>query len=84
MKSIYIASSSQNAGSLLVTMGLMDIISRKIHKVVFFKPIITQAKDLDIEFIRSRYSLDVSYEESYGFELSYVQMMIAKNQTDNS
>jgi len=82
MKSIYIASSSQNAGSLLVTMGLMDIISRKIHKVAFFKPIISNAKDLDIEFIRSRYSLDVSYEESYGFELSYVQMMIAKNQTD--
>ncbi|MDD2358451.1 MAG: phosphate acetyltransferase [Thiovulaceae bacterium] len=82
MKSIYIASSSQNAGSLLITMGLMDIISRKIHKVTFFKPIITQAKDLDIEFIRSRYTLDVSYDESYGFELSYVQMMIAQNQTD--
>ncbi len=82
MKSIYIASSSQNAGSLLVTMGLMDIISRKIHKVAFFKPIISNVKDLDIEFIRSRYALDVSYEESYGFELSYVQMMIAKNQTD--
>ncbi len=82
MKSIYIASNSKNAGSLLVTMGLMDIISRKIHKVAFFKPIISNAKDLDIEFIRSRYTLEMSYEESYGFELSYVQMMIAKNKTD--
>ena len=82
MKSIYIASNGKNAGSLLITMGLMDIISRKIHKVAFFKPIISNTKDLDIEFMRSRYALNLSYEESYGFEVSYVQMMVSKNKTD--
>ena len=82
MKSIYVASTSENAGSLLVTMGLMDIISRKIHKVAFFKPIVLNDKDLDIDFIRARYALDLSYEESYGFELSYVLMMVAQNKTD--
>ena len=82
MKSIYVASTSENAGSLLVSMGLMDIISRKIHKVAFFKPIVLNKKDLDIEFIRARYAIDMSYEECHGFELSYVQMMVAKNKTD--
>ena len=83
MTTLFIASDSKNAGSLLVTMGMMDIISTKIHKVAFFKPIIENTKDLDIEFIRSRYGLDMRYEECYGFELSYVLMMIAQNKLDS-
>ncbi|WP_345993491.1 phosphate acetyltransferase [Sulfurimonas sp. HSL-1716] len=84
MKSIYIASNSKNAGSLLVTMGMMDIISRKVQKIGFFKPIISNANepDADIEFIRSRYNLDAAYEECFGFDIPHIEMMIAKDKTD--
>ena len=84
MKSIYIASNTKNAGSLLITTGMMDIISRKIHKIGFFKPIISNQKetDPDIEFIRSRYNIDIPYEECYGFDIPYIEKMVAKESTD--
>ncbi len=84
MKNIYIASNSKNAGSLLVTMGMMDIIGRKIDKVGFFKPIISDknSNDPDIEFIKARYNIELPYEECYGFDISHVEMMVAKEKTD--
>ncbi|MBU0631374.1 phosphate acetyltransferase [bacterium] len=84
MKTIYIASNTKNAGSLLVTIGLMDILSRKTDKIGFFKPIISNKDehDTDIEFIQSRYSVDASYEECYGFDIPYIEMMVAQNKRD--
>ena len=83
MKSLYVASNIQSAGSLIVTMGFMELLSRKIHKIGFFKPIILNAQDQDIEFIKTKYSLEQEVHECYGFELSYVNMMISKNRLDD-
>ncbi len=82
MTTLFIASDSKNAGSLLVTMGMMELITAKIPKVAFFKPIIANTQDTDIEFIRLRYGLDMPYESCYGFELSTVLMMISQNKLD--
>ena len=81
IKSLYISAQEKSAGSLFVSQGIMEILKRNIHKVAFFRPIIstTKNRDGDIEFIIQRYNLDISYEDAYGFDIKYVEMMIATN-----
>jgi len=81
IKSLYISAHEKNAGTLFVSMGIMEILKRSLHKVAFFRPII-YSKDIfdgDINFIRERYNLEMEYEECYGFDVEYVESMIAQN-----
>ncbi len=80
IKSLYIAAQQKNAGTLFVSMGMMEILKRNLHRVAFFRPVIydKNIKDGDISFILERYKLDMEYESCYGFDISYVEEMISQ------
>ena len=84
IKSLYISAQEKNAGTLFVTMGMMELLKRNIHRVAFFRPIIfsKDTQDGDITFILQKYDLDISYEDAYGFDIEYVEKMIAENRTN--
>ncbi len=79
IKSLYISAQQKGAGSLFIAMGMMELLKRNVHRVAFFRPIIASKneKDYDIDFILNRYVLEQSYEEAYGFDIEYVETMIA-------
>ena len=81
VKSLYISSIEPEAGGLIVTMGMMEILKRRLGKVAFFRPIIedSESKDHDIEFVLEKYDLDMSYSQSYGFTVHEAEAMIADN-----
>ena len=68
-QSIYISAIQPRSGSLLVAIGIMEILKGHFKKVAFFRPIVTGLHDHDetIEFIRSHYKLDIPYEMCVGF-----------------
>lgn len=78
---LYIASLEPAAGKLIVTMGLMEMFTRSIGNVAFYRPVIDSEKerDGDIELIRKRYCPSMSYEESYGFQASEVKSFVAED-----
>ena len=80
IKSLYIAAQEKNAGTLFVSMGMMEILKRNLHRVAFFRPIIFSKgiQDGDISFIRERYNLDIAYEECYGYDIAEVEEHIAQ------
>jgi len=81
IKSLFISAQEINAGTLFVSMGMMEMLKRNLHNVAFFRPIIYK-KDIvdgDIDVILKRYDLDMKYEEAYGFDVDYVEDMIASN-----
>ena len=82
IKSLYISAQEKNAGTLFVSMGMMEILKRKLYRVAFFRPIIFDKKirDGDIDFILQRYKLDMQYEECYGFDIKEVEEMISKKE----
>jgi len=83
-KSLFISAQEINAGTLFISMGMMEILKRNLHNVAFFRPVIYN-KDLvdeDIDFILKRYDLDMKYEDTYGFDVDYVEDMIASNKTN--
>ena len=84
IKSLFISAQEVNAGVLFVSMGMMEILKRNLHRVAFFRPIIfnKDIPDGDILFMKERYNLDMKYEDMYGFDVAYVEDMIASNRTD--
>ena len=77
---LYIASLDPEAGKLVVTMGFMELLTRSMGNVAFFRPVIDtdDRTDPDIDLIRGRYCPSMSYEESYGFEASEVKTFLAE------
>ena len=85
IKSLYISAQEKNAGTFFVSIGMMEILKRKLHRVAFFRPIIfsKDTRDEDIDFILQRYNLNMQYEDCYGFDIEEVEEMISKKQ-DNA
>jgi len=70
-KSIYITSVELRAGSLIITIGFMEILKGHFGKIAFFRPIIPDDEiDNDIDFMLKHFELDMRYEECCGFTVS--------------
>jgi len=84
IKSLYISAQEKSAGTLFITMGMMEILKRNIARVAFFRPVIysKNTQDGDINFILQRYDLGMNYPECYGFDIEYIENMIANNKVN--
>lgn len=85
IKSLFVASLEENAGGLVVSMGLMGILKRKIQKVAFFRPIIIEESpknDDDIKFMIEHFHLKMDYDDTYVFTMIEAESLIAENQTN--
>lgn len=85
IKSLYITSLEPGAGSLIIAMGLMEMLKTRIEKVAFFRPVIPTKKkpDSDIVFMLEHFALKQKYEQAYGFCIDEVESMVAgKNRRD--
>lgn len=78
--SLYVASFEPGAGKLVITMGLMEILTRRMSRVGFFRPVINEKNgyDGDIRLILERYDLDIPYEKTFGYFAEDVKQMAAK------
>ena len=78
-KSIYIASMEPGSGKLMVVLGFMEIASRLVGNVGFFRPVIrrTKSRDNDVDTILSLYNLDMEYEDTFAFHTDEVEAMAA-------
>ncbi|MEA2091777.1 MAG: phosphate acetyltransferase, partial [Campylobacterota bacterium] len=84
IKSLYISAQEKGAGTLFVSMGMMEILKRNLHRVAYFRPIISSKKvvDGDIDFILELYNIDMKYEDAYGFDIEHVETMIASKRSN--
>jgi phosphate acetyltransferase len=66
-RNLYITAMEPQSGKSVVTLGVMDLLSRRIDRLGFFRPIVPSAaeRDPEIELIRSRYQLDFSYDDMH-------------------
>jgi len=70
-KSIYIHPNEQRSGCHLISMGMMGFLKRRIKKVAFFKPIISQPfeKDNDINAVLQYFKLEQTANSAFGIML---------------
>ncbi len=78
--SIYVTALEPKSGKLMVTLGLMEVITRLVSRVGFFRPVIRSGKkpDNDLSLILERYNLDISYDEAHVFTVEEVQALGAQ------
>ncbi len=84
-RSLYLASLEPAGGKSVVTLGLMELLSRRLDRVGYFRPVIPDADDLDhrIELVRRRYQLDVAYEDSYAYTAQEVADLQARGRSED-
>ncbi|MBP7973394.1 MAG: AAA family ATPase, partial [Candidatus Nanopelagicales bacterium] len=67
-RALYVMSLEPESGKSIASLGLMEMLSRHVDKVGYFRPVIRESdtRDVTIELMRSRYNLAQSYDESFG------------------
>lgn len=78
LRSLYIASLERNAGTLIASIGLMEILKKSYGKVAFFRPfVLNRESDGDTKFILDYFSLDMKYEDAVGFSAQEVEQILS-------
>jgi phosphate acetyltransferase len=64
-RNLYITAMEPQSGKSVVALGVMELLSTRVQRLGFFRPIVPSAseRDPEIELIRERYQLDFAYEE---------------------
>ncbi len=67
--SLYITATEARSGKSAITLGVMEMLLRKIDRVGFFRPIISDLSDpdADINLISSHFNLRIPYDQMYAF-----------------
>ncbi len=65
--SLYIAAVEPASGKSIILLGITEMISHRINKLGFFRPVIRneEVPDNDIELIRTKYSMHTPYDAHY-------------------
>jgi len=81
---LYIAAMEPRSGKSVVALGLMELLSRRLHTIGFFRPIIPDVeRDNNIELIRSRYNLKFPYEHMYACRHAEARKMVGAGSYDS-
>ncbi|AXT55788.1 phosphate acetyltransferase [Aquimarina sp. AD1] len=75
-KAVYIATIEPNSGKSIVVLGLMRMLLGKVARVGYFRPIIDDPKEGEIDnhinTVISHFELDINYKNTYAFTRSEV------------
>jgi len=68
MKSLYIASLEPNSGKLVVTLGVMEMLSRQVNRLGFFRALspVAAEEDSHIQLLASRFNLSLTPSQMVG------------------
>ncbi len=78
-ESLYIASLEPNSGKLIITLGLMEMLSRRVDHLGFFRAISSMPPDEDthIQLISSRFNIALQPEQMIGAAYNQARAWIA-------
>ncbi len=78
-KSIYITAMGPYSGKSVVSLGFVEMLSARLQRIGFFRPVIRSASEPDpqIELMRHRYQLQFDYAELHGPTAEEVTGLIA-------
>jgi len=78
-RNIYITAMGPHSGKSVVALGFMEMLSARLRRIGFFRPIVRSASEPDpqIELMRDRYQLELGYAEMHGPSAEDVTALIA-------
>jgi phosphate acetyltransferase len=84
-KNLYIAAAEAKAGKSLIALGFMELLSRHVKRIGFFRPIVRSGSETDshIKLMAERYKLPFSYEDMYGMTSSQAFELLQAGDQDS-
>lgn len=85
LKNLYITAIEAGSGKVLVLLGIMELLSKRLNRVGFFRPIVHagQLEDNSIMLVRHRYDLaHIPYDYHYGLTHDEARHLAAEGQLD--
>lgn len=83
-KSLYIAATETRSGKSAIVLGVMNLLRANLQRVAIFRPIINDhvdgKKDHDIDLMLRHFSLDIEYDQAYGYTLSEARRILNSGQ----
>lgn len=75
----YITAMEPQSGKSVVALGVMEMLSSRVERLGFFRPIVPSSTEPDpqIELLRNRYQLDTPYEDMHALSLDQASDMLA-------
>jgi phosphate acetyltransferase len=82
--SLYLASLEPRAGRSVVTLGLMELLSRHIDRVGYFRPVVVSGQEPDprIDLIRQRFGLDDAADEQWAYRSDEIADHLAQGTSE--
>lgn len=81
---LYVTATEERSGKSAIVLGVMQLLMREVRKVAFFRPIINDPgegnMDHDINLILKEYQLDIPYEDTYAYTLKEARELINSGQ----
>ena len=79
IESLYITSREAGAGSMVLALGLMEILRRHYHRIAIYRPMVFRHKaDSDVEALLGIFRLEQTFEESRGVEIAEAERLVAE------
>ncbi|MBU4229514.1 MAG: phosphate acetyltransferase, partial [Proteobacteria bacterium] len=83
-QSVYIVAIGPQSGKSVVALGIMELLSRRLRRVGYFRPIIPShhVADNNLQLIKTRYRLQFAYDEMFALSHDEAQHLSAEGHTD--
>ncbi len=82
--SLYITATEARSGKSAIVLGMMQLLTRNMRKVAFFRPIICEPvlddKDHDISLMSQYFKLNVPYTDTFAYTLDEARHLISNGQ----
>ena len=84
-RSLYIAAVEPRSGKSVIALGLMELLTRRVRKAGFFRPVIASSEKIDkeIQLILGRYHLDLPYEDLYAHTHPEARRMVGEGEYED-
>ena len=83
-KNLYVSATEERSGKSAVVLGVMQMLTRELHNVAIFRPIINDPgegnKDHDIDLMIRHFKLSIPYRDTYAYTLKQTRELINSGQ----
>ncbi|HPQ52212.1 MAG TPA: phosphate acetyltransferase [Spirochaetota bacterium] len=85
-KNLFITTTDGEGGKTIVSLGIMELLLRKLGRVAYFRPIIQVTKNKSIEdhfaLMKKYFKLDLKNEQMYAYNLEDAQVLVEQGKWD--
>ncbi len=87
MRSLYLTTTEPHCGKSLVSLGIIERVSRTTQRIGIFRPIIKAGRaplrDKNIDLLLTHFNLNIPYELTYAFTLEEANRLLANRRDDD-